>query len=614
MAGNSIPVAVHAAALAQPSAQTRTRVAWIAAVGGCLIFIVSLFWFAQAQHSAYSTGRQDLEIYAQVIWNTANGRPYETTLLKTNRTHLAEHLSGAVLLLAPLYKLVPNPMLLIGVQQLALGLAALPIFAFALTRTGSPGIALLASLGYLGSAAAASIALDDFHSVTLTALPLGLAAYWLLTGKTRAALIAALVALFLEEESAMVIAGLGLMLLTQRRVKLGLGWLALGSLYLALAIFVIMPRFHQQNTLPDGTINRSVGHFQEVLTESGALTDRLFGERMRDALVSLALPTGGLALLQPQILVANIPTFTALLLQDRDDTFHRHWAAPMLPLIWMATAAGIGRLGSGRARLAASCIVIAASAFAYRLDSPLPGGGTYQAERFERTERSEILDDLVARVPLDARVSASVNVVAHLANRAGVYVFPPGDHYAEGIERQARRPNAFVLDLFDSGTQRIAALDRYSPLMQEPIYAVWSPGHKALLLLDKPPPPPGGHTAVFDDDIRLLGTTVKDTSRGIELEMHWTKFHNMRGRLAREIVVVDEHGRVIDREDDMALSSVFGVNKWQLNQVVVDTYRVKPPPGATQLTARVAWVSRDKRTPIEVDDGSRAVEIPLLPR
>jgi hypothetical protein len=280
----------------------------------------------------------------------------------------------------------------------------------------------------------------------------------------------------------------------------------------------------------------------------------------------------------------------------------------------MATAAGIGRLSSGRARMAAACVVIAASAFAYRLESPLPGGRNYDSERFERSERSEILDELVSRVPPDARVSASVNVVAHLANRVGVYVFPPGDHYAEGIERQARRPNAFVLDLFDSGTQRIAALDRYSPLMQEPIYAVWSPGHKALLLLDKPPPPPGGRTAIFDDDIRLIGTSVRNTSRGIELEMHWTKFHSMRGRLSREIVVVDEQGRVIDREDDMALSSVFGVNKWQLDQVVVDTYRIKPPPGATQLTARVAWVSRDKRTPIEVDDGSRAVEIPLLPR
>ncbi|HEX3244104.1 MAG TPA: DUF2079 domain-containing protein [Chloroflexota bacterium] len=614
MVGNSIPIAVHPTAMAHLGARTRDRVAWIVAVGGCVAFIAILSWFAQAQHNAYSTGQHDLEIYSQVIWNTANGHPYETTLLKTNRSHLAEHLSGAVLLLAPLYKLVPEPMLLIVIQQVALGLAALPIYAFARVRGDSPGIALLAAAGYLCSSAAASIALDDFHPVALTALPLGLSAYCLLTGRARAALVAALIALFLEEEASLVIIGLGLMVLGQRRWKPGLGWLALGSVYLALAVFVVMPRFHQQNTLAEGTPNRSVGHFQELLTRPSVLTDRLFGERLRDGLTSLILPAGGLALLQPQLLIASVPSFAALFLQDRDDTFHRHWTAPMLPLVWMATAAGIAQLRSGRARLAASCVVIAASAFAYRADSPLPGGGNYDSANFERTERSEILDDLVSRVPPDARVSASVNVVAHLANRPGVYVFPPGDHYAAGIERQARRPNAFVLDLFDSGTQRIAALDQYSPLMQEPIYSVWSPGHKALLLLDRPPPAPGGSTAIFDDDIRLIGTSVRETPHGIELEMQWQKFHAFRGRLARQITVVDEHERVVDREDDMTLSSVFGANKWQLGQVIVDTYRIKQPAGSTQLTARVAWVSRDKQTPIEVDDGNRSVDIPLLPR
>ena len=317
-------------------------------------------------------------------------------------------------------------MLLMGIQQVVLGLAALPIFAFARARTGSPGIALVATVGFLISGAVASIALDDFHPVVLTALPLGLSAYWLLTGRSRAALAAALVALFLEEESAMIIAGLGLMLLTQRRWKQGVGWFALGSIYLSLAMFVVMPHFHQQNTLPEGTPNRSVGHFQELFDKPHVLTDRLFGERMRDATVSLVLPTGGLVFLAPQLLIADIPSFTALFLQDRDDTFGRHWAAPMLPLLWMATAAAIGRLGSDRARLAAACVVIAASAFAYRLDSPLPGGGSYDRAQFERTERSDVLDELVSRVPPDARVSASVNVVAHLANRTGVVCLPSG--------------------------------------------------------------------------------------------------------------------------------------------------------------------------------------------
>lgn len=614
MAEQSLSVVTTTPSISFASERLRVRTAWIVAGAMCAVFTLVLTTFALAQHSAYSTGRQDLEIYAQVIWNTANGRPYESTLLKTNRSHLAEHLSGAILLIAPLYKLLPTPALLIVIQQVCLGLAGLPIFAFARAQTRSVAVALVVTAGFLSSAALASIALDDFHPVALTALPLGMCVYWLHTGRHRAALAMALLALFLEEESALVVAGLGLMLAAQRRWRTGLLWFALGTTYLALAVFVIMPRFHLEQTIPDGAPNRSVGHFRELLTRPAVLTDRLFGERGRDAFTQIMLPTGGLALLQPQLLLANVPSFTALFLQDRDDTFRRHWAAPMLPILWMAAASGIGRLGSGRARLAACTVVVAASVAGFRLESPLPGGGDYDEAQFERTERSEILDDLVSRVPAEARVAASANVVAHLANRAGVYVFPPGDHYADRLERQARKPNAYVLDLFDSGTQRIAALDRLSPLLLEPPYAVWSPGHKAILLLDTAPEPPGGRTATFDDKILLRGSAVRDTPRGIELELQWQKYQPIRGRYARQITVVDEAGRSVDKQDDMSLSSVFGLNKWLLGQVIVDTYRVRPPVGATQLTARVAWVTRDKQGPIEVNDGSRFVAIPLLPR
>src|SRR3954464_1075276 len=92
------------AAIALPrtgSATLRVRLVWLSLIAMTTAFIVSMSLLAVAQHATYTTGRQDLEIYTQVIWNTANGHPYDTTLLKTNRSHLAEHMAGAVLLLAP---------------------------------------------------------------------------------------------------------------------------------------------------------------------------------------------------------------------------------------------------------------------------------------------------------------------------------------------------------------------------------------------------------------------------------------------------------------------------------------------------------------------------------
>lgn len=616
MAGNTL-------ALPRPSAWGGTwtralaseRVGWVLAAVACGLFTVVLTLLALAQHAAYSTGRQDLEIYAQVIWNTANGRLYETTLLKTNQNHLAEHLAGAALLLAPLYKLWPQPSLLIAVQQIALGLGGLPVFALARARRGGTVLALVVTGAYLASPALAGIALDDFHPVALTVLPLGMSLYWLHLGRQRLALGAGVFAMFLEEEAALVVMGIGLMLLVLRHWKQSAVWFSIGFIWLAIAVFVIMPRFHTADTVADGAPNRTVGHFQELRERPTVLTDRLFGERARDALTSLALPSAGLPLLAPAMLIVDAPSFAALFLQDRDDTFRRHWAAPMLVVLWMATATGLAYLPAGRARLAGATLLVAAIAIAYRLDSPLPGGGRYDAERFQRTDRSLILDDLVSRVPGDARVAASVNVVAHLAHRSGVYVFPPGDHYAEQIEKQAKRPNAYVLDLFDPGTQRIAALDRFSPLYAKPAYTVWSPGRKALLLLDEAPSVDTPSDLTFSDNILLRGHSIRRIGDQIELELQWQKYRALRGRYARQLIVTDGQGRTLEREDDMSLSSVFGVNKWQLNQVVVDTVRIRPPASdPAGLTARVAWTSRDKDTPVRVSDGTYAVEIPLTPR
>ena len=59
-------------------------------------------------HAAFSTGRFDLEIYAQVVWNTAHGQPFATTLLKTNLNHLAEHVALVLIPLSWGYRVWPS--------------------------------------------------------------------------------------------------------------------------------------------------------------------------------------------------------------------------------------------------------------------------------------------------------------------------------------------------------------------------------------------------------------------------------------------------------------------------------------------------------------------------
>jgi uncharacterized membrane protein len=301
----------RAAAVQAPSIRTSLLL-------GSLFFVLSC-GLAIGRHQAFATGRNDLEIYSQVSWSLANGVPFVTTLLRTNTLHLAEHLALVLLPIVPLYGLLADPRLLLVLQQAALTLAALIIGVWARKRIG-PWAGLIVLATCLLSPSLARIALDDFHAIALTVVPITLALVLALAGCARSASLLALAAALLEEEVALAVAGLGLLLIARRQRSLGAGLLSGGAVLMALTALVIMPGFHDPRTLKSGAGTRSAGHFSLVRAQPGVLLDRLVGRRAQDALVDLALPTGGLALLSPTVLGAGMPTFLALFLQDREDT------------------------------------------------------------------------------------------------------------------------------------------------------------------------------------------------------------------------------------------------------------------------------------------------------
>src|SRR5690606_39075500 len=118
-------------------------------------------------------------------------------------------------------------------------------------------------------------------------------------------------AALLEEEAWLAVAGLGLLLLSRRRIAPGIGLTALGTTMLALAAFVVMPGFHEPHTLRGAAPTRSVGHFSTLRQDLGVLGARLVGSRGRDALASIILPTGGMLVLAPGTALAGLPTFAA---------------------------------------------------------------------------------------------------------------------------------------------------------------------------------------------------------------------------------------------------------------------------------------------------------------
>ena len=610
-------------ARAEPSAAVRAFPFGLAGTAIALVFALGLSALAIARHEAYASGQHDLEIYLQTLWNTAHGSPFATTLLKSNELHLAEHLALVLLPLAPLFGLLPDARLLFVLQQLALALAGLPIWLVARRRLG-PGAAFVLLAGFFLTPSLAGVALDDFHPVALTAAPLAAAAMLLLDGRRRSATGLALCSVLLEEEAALVVAGLGLWMLLERRGRLGAGLFVAGVGLLFSATLLIMPGFHNPATLEAAGGNRSLNHFAELRTDPTVALRRLVGERGPDAVVSFLLPTAGTALLAPPILVAALPTGAALFLQDRTDTFHRHWAAPILPLLWLAAAVGLAQIRRTRpddrrpwsssfprpsAQVSLGLLAAGISA-AYLLASPLPGGRNFDPAILAYGPHELDLDRAVAAVPPDAALAVSANVAAHVANRPEVYIYPIDDHYLSKLRFEERPIDGYVLDLQEPATLRVPPLKKSSPLLADPPYVLWSSGHKVMLLTRDYPTPSVPSGATFNRRITLIGYDLARSGERLDVTLYWQKTAGVFADFDRLAELVGRDGQIVEKDPNLSVTTVFTTEKWKVGQVVVDRFDL-PLASGGPFTLRLTWFNRDRRTPLMVDGGGEALELPV---
>jgi uncharacterized membrane protein len=559
--------------------------AHLPAVAIGLAWFALVSWIVLAEHATFNSTSRDIGVYLQVLWNTAHGHPFQTTLLESNRLHVAEHVALLLPFLAPVFALAPDVRWLLLAQQATLTLSGIPIYLLARRRLGGVWLPTLVVAAFYAMPTLDEIAFDAFYPVSFTALPIAFSGYFLLTGRWRAGVVCALVALLLEEEAGLTVVGLGAFLLMSPG---GRRWapvlLVVGVLWLSLVALVVMPRFHDPSTVRSGADNRTVGHFAQLRQRPAEVFGALLTERIPLAARWLLAPTGGLALLAPEVLLIDAPHAATLLLADNEGRYRRHWAAPMLPIIWLATVAGLARLRRPPLRIAGIAILVVGGVGSYLADSSLPGGGDHEPEDVVWTDRAEQLSYVVRAVPPGVSVAASRRMFAYLADRPELYVFPPS--YAGKLWPPDRRVQAYALDLTNDQTYESLA-GRQSPLRANHPYALWLAGPDAALLIDRPPPP---ERAVDRDlaGIRLLGYDARQDGLTVDLTLHWQAPARPSGPLTRQAKLLDGTGVVLGGVSGLALDPIFPTDEWPPGQVVLDRVRLALP-GTGPLLLEVGW-------------------------
>jgi uncharacterized membrane protein len=587
---------------------------WTAvAVGLCGVYAVAISWLAVVQHVTFHTRARDMGIYVQVLWNTAHGRPFGSTLLAENALHLAEHVAPVLAPLATVYALVPDPRWLLVLQQVCLAASGLPIFFWARRRLGGwPALALLA--GYYAMPAMSRVALSEFHPIVVAALPISLGLVATLEGRVRAAVVWLLLALLLEEETAPLVgaAGAYLLLVRGRRAGLGLGGLA--AVWLVAAVLVVMPAFHDRRTREQVGGNRTTAHFEAVGEDPGVALEWLGGERGAEAATWLLGPAAGLPLLAPHVLALALPSFLVLFLQDREGTFAGHWSAAMLPVIWLAAAAGMLQLkawSGPRQRAAlglAALAVLLASGLSYWRYSLFPGGRGHDADRFVWTEHEAALSRAVALAPPTVRLDATRRVVPHLAHRPEIYQFP-STFYTAPMRPNLDRIDSFVLDVTDTPTRRaLDPTDQDTVMTSRPRHHARQTGAEVFLLTRERPSPQQPSQAFFGDVLRLNGYDLDRPAGPARLSIHWEPTGRI-GRWTRVAELIGPDGSVVSRDERAPLDPYLPPRLWDRGQVVVEWLELSTP-GAGPHRLRLSWID-DAGQRVSTGDGSDGVEIPI---
>jgi uncharacterized membrane protein len=587
----------------------RSRAAWIVPIGLAVLEATWLAWLSIRQRWAMFQFDDDLANYDQVIWNTTRGRWFASTTIEHANNWFGDHFSPVVALFVPLYMLWPTPSWLLVAQAAALALGGLPLFAFARRELGLAAAGLIA-LAYAAYPGLHHVALFQMHEIALIVPPLMLALLAVELGRRRLFFGAALAALTVKEEAAVIVASLGLLWLLRRRdARAALGCVGLGAAWGYIGVGLIVPWVNSGGTgylyqQRYAHLGRSPAEIAATLLTRptyvlGILTAP---ERLR-FLGGLFGPLLALPLIGWEYLLTAGPIFGYLLLSSSPDmwSLERHYQAPLAPFLFFGLVLGLSRLRRFVAPVASAAVVAAAALAAAWLIGPSP----VVAE----TAHTRDLRRLIAQVPPDAPVSASRNVLSYFTRRERAYRFPVlGDaEYVLWDFRELRHPGAFGLDggafgrLVESPRYRMVDSAAGAVLFQRGDPAAWA----------------GGAPTRFGDDLELLAYRIRAGEDGrLEVALVWRALRRVGGQYTAFVHLLDAGGQRVGQSDAAPVDGLMPTDTWVPGHVVVDTHATRPtaPPARLQLGL---YDPRDgRRLPITargLPGPSDTVDVPLSP-
>ncbi len=447
-------------------------------VGLMLLFAVWFSAYSIRLHDAQLTHKSDLGQMDQAIWNTAHGRFVEMIKGVQLSTRMTDHVEPIFLPVSLVFLAWNDVRALLVLQAAFLAAGAWPIYLFARKKLAATNLGAGAAWGagafaaaYLLMPALQAAAVAEFHAMPLAA-PLIASALWACEERRWGWLVLwSLLVMAVQEGAALLGAALGAYvaivsfrnqvstrnLVSIRAIRVP-GVLVGASIFLAglawfyITTFVIIPHFASEAYTLDqtpyaaryGALGDSFGDVLASLVTRPVTVLRIALQPLRvDYLLGLLIPTAGLALLSPGLLLTGAPLLLANLLSSFPLQYsgESHYSAALAPFVVMAAASGVARVlrilkrGPSRAALMGGRLpalmfsAVLVCALVYQVaEGFTPIGGEFRRSPSQGwpqvTAHQRLLARFIGHISANAAVSTTPALYPHLSHRRYIYLFP----------------------------------------------------------------------------------------------------------------------------------------------------------------------------------------------
>jgi len=405
-----------------------------------LIFFIAAVFLSLSfiRHNSFSSNC-DLAIYDQIVWNSAHGRFFNSSLMGDINS-LGNHFEPILLFLAPLYWIFPGVIALFCVQSLALATAIIPLYLLSKRQLNNRFLVFVFIFLYLISRGIQGVATFDFHTDCFLPGLIFWAYYFIISGRMRGAAWMCLLMLLCKENAAILVMGFGTFAFIKKETRIfGIALIASGICAWLLVTKFIIPFFSRSQGdyqyyywLPFGATlwDNCVFLFSHPIR----LVMYFFDKEKLEYYLHIFGPSGFLAFLSPAHLGLFMAPITVFVLASSGHAEFLNigvqYSAHTVPVV-MISAIGatawlknkmVFKFPDYERKIIAilSLYLIFTGVMLYgktsgnRLNKFIKAGKALEAR--------EVASILRKKIPVDASVSVTDNLSAHLSNRQKLYL------------------------------------------------------------------------------------------------------------------------------------------------------------------------------------------------